>query len=79
MNESEFERKLRCRLGQEPHIQTLRSNPLEIHLHLISTYIDNWRDMLKDLGGMYQQQVRIRVENAQPRCIRSLTYGRENG
>jgi hypothetical protein len=35
----------------------IEKNPLMIHLTLLTTYLDNWRGLLVDLGRLYQKQV----------------------
>jgi hypothetical protein len=65
MNAAEAQLRIETEIAGHERGQRLEANPVYLHLLLLTTYIDNWRDFLSYLGEIYQDKVR-RIAGKRP-------------
>ncbi|KAB2573677.1 hypothetical protein DBV05_g7677 [Lasiodiplodia theobromae] len=53
--DSELSKRLADKAQDPGKWAALKANPLRLHIAILSTYIDNWRDFLEDIGKQYSE------------------------
>lgn len=73
--DSELSKRLADKAQDPGKWAALKANPLRLHIAILSTYIDNWRDFLEDIGKQYSELVgrklRLHHEQKLTRCRKS--------